>query len=109
MWQKSGECSTESSSDVPRDIGDSQIFKSNDFVDQNPSCLKLVLYHDVFEVVNPLGSARTRHKVLAVYASVANLPLHVAYGQTQTTCHLFYCAGRRILNNLGMLRCSLNY
>lgn len=79
LWQNcvSGEHSPESPSDVLSDISDGQIFKNNDFFAQNPSCVKLVLYQDAFEVVNPLGSAKTRHKVLAVYASVANLPLHV--------------------------------
>ncbi|KAG7472949.1 hypothetical protein JOB18_038124 [Solea senegalensis] len=77
LWQKSGEHSAESPTDVLSDISDGQIFKSNVFFAQNPSCLKLVLYQDAFEIVNPLGSAKTRHKVLAVYASVANLPLHV--------------------------------
>ncbi len=73
----SGEHSPKSPSDVLSDISDGQIFKNNDFFAQNPSCVKLILYQDAFEVVNPLGSAKTRHKVLAVYASVANLPLHV--------------------------------
>ena len=73
----SGQPASESPSDVLGDISDGQIFKSNNFFGQNPSCLKLVLYQDAFEVVNPLGSAKTRHKVLAVYVSVANLPLHV--------------------------------
>ncbi|KAK0140164.1 hypothetical protein N1851_022918 [Merluccius polli] len=78
LWQKSGEHSAESPTDVLSDISDGhQIFKSNAFFAHNPSCLKLVLYQDAFEVVNPLGSAKTIHKVLAVYASVANLPLHV--------------------------------
>lgn len=47
------------------------------FFGQNPSCFKLVLYQDAFEVVNPLGSAKTIHKILAVYVSDANLPVHV--------------------------------
>lgn len=40
---------------------------------QNPTCLKLILYQDAFEVVNPLGSAKNQHKVLAMYFSLANL------------------------------------
>lgn len=79
MWQncESEEHSAEPHSDVLTDVTDGQMFKSNDFFGQNPSSLRLVLYQDAFEVVNPLGSAKTRHKVLAVYLSVANLPLHV--------------------------------
>lgn len=89
--------SAEPPSDVLTDVSDGQIFKSNDFFVQNPSSLKLVLYQDAFEVVNPLGSAKTRHKVLAVYL------------YTQTTCHLFYCAERKISKDLSMLNCSLIY
>lgn len=35
------------------------------------------MYQDSFEIVNPLGSAEKMHKVLAVYLSVANLPIHL--------------------------------
>ncbi|CAI5687008.1 unnamed protein product [Oreochromis niloticus] len=87
LWQKcvTGEQSAGSSSDVLCDISDGRIFKSNNFFDTNPSCLKLLLYQDAFEVVNPLGSAKTKHKVLAVYVSVANLPVHVR----SDTDHMF--------------------
>lgn len=59
------------------DIHDGQIFKSNKFFIENPGCLKLILYQDAFEIANPLGSAKKKHKVLAVYLSVANLPAYV--------------------------------
>lgn len=59
------------------DISDGKSFKSNQFFIENPEGLKLILYQDAFEVVNPLGSAKKKHKVVAVYLSVANLPAHV--------------------------------
>lgn len=59
------------------DISDGQVFKTNQFLIDNPECLNLILYQDAFEIVNPLGSAKKKHKVLAVYFSVANLPVHV--------------------------------
>lgn len=81
LWLNSSahirEQSTESGVDVLSDISDGQIFKQKEFFNQNPSSLKLVLYQDAFEVANPLGSAKAKHKVLAVYVSVANLPPHV--------------------------------
>lgn len=79
LWQNcvSGEHGADSPTDYLTDISDGHIFKSNDFFRQNPSCLKVILYQDAFEVVNPLGSAKTRHKVLAVYLSLANLPVHI--------------------------------
>lgn len=59
------------------DCHDGKVFKSNTFFQENASCLKLILYQDAFEVVNPLGSAKRKHKLLAVYFSLLNLPPHV--------------------------------
>jgi len=39
-------------------------------------CLSLILYQDSFEVVNPLGSARKKHKLLGVYFVLGNLACH---------------------------------
>nr|XP_020467541.1 uncharacterized protein LOC109966765 [Monopterus albus] len=78
LWKNSvSQQSCEIDSDVFGDIRDGQNFKSNRFFVENPGCLKLILYQDAFEIVNPLGSAKKRHKVVAVYLSVANLPAHV--------------------------------
>ena len=66
-----------SKTDVLSDSCDGKVFMSNTFFQENPSCLKLVLYQDAFEVVNPLGSAKKKHKVLAVYFSLLNMPPHV--------------------------------
>lgn len=58
--------SCETDSDVLGDIRDGQNFKSKQFFIENPWCLKLILYQDAFEVVNPLGSSKKKHKVVAV-------------------------------------------
>jgi len=78
FWKNSmSQQSCETDSDVFGDISDGHNFKSNQFFIENPGCLKLILYQDALEIVNPLGSARKKHKVVAVYLSVANLPAHV--------------------------------
>lgn len=78
LWQK---CAAQDTclpcTDVLCDVSDGQVYKNNEFFSENPSCLKLILYQDSFEVVNPLGSAKSKHKVLAVYLSLANLPPHI--------------------------------
>ena len=61
---------------VYEDITDGEVFKSNPFFSENPMALKLILYQDSFEVVNPLGSAKSKHKILAVYYSLADLLPH---------------------------------
>lgn len=63
--------------EVFKDIYDGKNFKFHQFFNENPESLKLILYQDSFEIVNPLGSAKKRHKVLAVYLSLANLPIHL--------------------------------
>lgn len=78
LWKNSvSQQSCETDPDILGDISDGHTFKSNQFFIENPGCLKLILYQDAFEMVNPLGSAKTTHKVLAVYLSLANLPAHV--------------------------------
>ncbi len=63
--------------EVFTDLYDGQNFKCHQFFNENPESLKLILYQDSFEIVNPLGSAKKMHKVLAVYISLANLPIHL--------------------------------
>ena len=42
-----------------------------------PSAIKLILYQDSFGVVNPLGSAKRKHKVLGVNVTLGNIhPQH---------------------------------
>ncbi|XP_046709098.1 uncharacterized protein LOC124388478 isoform X1 [Silurus meridionalis] len=62
--------------DVLCDCSDGQILKCRNFSQDIPN-LQLLLYQDAFEVVNPLGSARKKHKILAVYLSLDNLPVHL--------------------------------
>lgn len=69
--------SKETDSQEFSDMHDGQTYKSNKFFNENPGCLKIILYQDAFEIANPLGSAKKKHKVLAVYLSVANLPAYV--------------------------------
>lgn len=67
--------------DVLSDSCDGKVFMSNTFFQENPSCLKLVLYQD---------------------ASLPPKP--PMYDQMLTTCSWFYCVERRILRNLAMPR-----
>lgn len=42
--------------------------------------LALILYEDAFEVAYPLGSGKKKHKILAVYMTLANLLPHCRSG-----------------------------
>ena len=59
-----------------QDILDGSVYKNNQFFQSNPRSLQIILYCDAFEVVNPLGSAKSKHKILAVYYSLANFRPH---------------------------------
>ena len=69
------ECSkshSNTASTVLSDVSDGTVFKSNSLFMEPGLTLKLILYQDAFEVVNPLGSARRKHKILGVYFTLAN-------------------------------------
>ena len=51
-------------------------FKTNILFQENKLSLQIVLYQDSFEVCNPIGSSKRKHKILAVCMSFANFPPH---------------------------------
>lgn len=55
------------------DYSDGTYFKERPFFKVNPQALRLHFYEDEFEVVNPLGSKRSKHKLCAFYHTVGNL------------------------------------
>ena len=57
---------------VLSDVVDGSLFQTNPFFVANSNCLQLILFQDAFEVVNPIGSAKKKHKLLAVYFTLAN-------------------------------------
>lgn len=63
------------SQQVLRDVWDGTNIENNKMFEVENS-LGLILYQDAFEVVNPLGSGKKTHKVLAVYATLANILPH---------------------------------
>lgn len=62
---------------VLHDITDGSPFRNNVFYQTNPDALKLILYQDSFEVCNPLGSSKKKHKTLAIYMALANYRPHL--------------------------------
>ena len=52
------------------------MYKGNTFFTSKPDAVKIILYQDAFEVVNPLGSAKRKHKMLAVYMTLADIFPH---------------------------------
>lgn len=79
VWQECVESQNHLVSDgILMDVWDGSVFKSNElFLQAGDIILKLMLYQDAFEVVNPLGSARKKHKLVGVYFTLADFePFH---------------------------------
>lgn len=55
------------------DFCDGHIFKQNSFFKENPNALRLILFQDAFELCNPLGSSRKKHKIIGIYMVLGNL------------------------------------
>lgn len=55
------------------DYTDGTHFKTHPFFKDNPDALRLHFYEDEFEVVNPLGAKRGKHKLCAFYYTVGNI------------------------------------
>lgn len=53
---------------------DGMHFKNNDFLSCDELRILLNLYVDDFEICNPLGTSRKKHKICAVYWNLGNLP-----------------------------------
>lgn len=55
-------------------VHDGKLFQSDHFFQRYPNALQFGLYTDEFEIVNPIGSHRRKHKVTAVYWILLNIP-----------------------------------
>ncbi|KAL3247762.1 hypothetical protein MRX96_056837 [Rhipicephalus microplus] len=70
--QLSNECNSYSTDGYMRSVFDGSAFKNHKYFDGDTSKLCLQIYSDEFEVCNPLGSKRGKHKMTAFYFSVLN-------------------------------------
>ncbi len=60
--------------DVLHDVWNGSNLKGNKLLNTDASSFSLILYLDALEVANPLGSSRKKHKLLCVYATLADIP-----------------------------------
>ncbi|EEC15671.1 hypothetical protein IscW_ISCW013181 [Ixodes scapularis] len=57
-----------------QDITDGKLYGESNFFIAGENTIQLLLFQDAFEVANPLGSARKKHKILGMYYTIANMP-----------------------------------
>ncbi len=67
-------CEANSSSETQyKSFHDGTHFKNNTLLSENNPAISLILYVDDFEVCNPLGTSRKKHKITAAYWVLANV------------------------------------
>lgn len=58
---------------ILKDINDGELIKRNLLFMKLPNAIIIFLFQDAFEFLNPLGSAKKKHKVVAMYATLGNI------------------------------------
>lgn len=58
VWKECTKHEDDTSAHVLSDVRDGSVYKSNTLFRESGISIKLILYQDAFEVVNPLGSAK---------------------------------------------------
>jgi hypothetical protein len=93
-------CSDDDDEFLKTDINQGSASQSNTFLQQNPNAIRLALYTDEFEIVNPIGSHRKMHKIAAFYWTMLNIP--VEYRSKLTAIQLVALA-KYMLDGLRLL------
>jgi len=65
----------QSSDTLLMDMPDGNYLSTHPFLHDHPSALLFALYTDDFELVNPIGSHRKKHKVSVFYWTLLNIPV----------------------------------
>ncbi|KAK0149312.1 hypothetical protein N1851_009968 [Merluccius polli] len=61
---------------ILNDVNDGKYFKQNVISQGSSHSLSVILYMDAFEVVNPLGSGKRKHKIMAMYMTLGEILPH---------------------------------
>ena len=59
------------------DIKDGNAFKVNELFQNEANAFQIILYEDAFEVTNPLGSSKQKHKLVGMYFTLSNFKTHL--------------------------------
>lgn len=55
------------------DYNDGSVYKSSEYFTNGEKKIEILLFQDSFELCNPLGSSKKKHKLLGIYMSVGNI------------------------------------
>lgn len=76
VFQYNQSCKNQTDNTQMNDICHGSLYSSNPLFNSRNAALSIILYQDAFEVANPLGSGKKKHKILAVYYTLGNISVH---------------------------------
>lgn len=75
---------------VLNDVNDGRNVKENIILQESPSSVSVILYQDAFEVTNPLGSGKKKHKIMVMYMTLGEILPHNR-STVDPTQHVLLC------------------
>ena len=78
---------------------DGSVYRNNPLFKSEPHALQLILYHDDFQVANPLGNKTVFHKMSGFYMQLANIPFE--YRSQLNDIHLVMVYKAKMLDAFG--------
>ena len=87
---------------VLRACHDGSAFKSNSLLNSEKKTLEIVLYHDNFGIVNPMGNKTVKYKTSGCYFVLGNLPPQ--YRSRQKDIHLAIMCSSKLIQSMGIKR-----
>lgn len=84
-----------------RTFRDGTLYKQHAVFSQAEHCLEIVLYSDEFEVVNPLGPHKKKHKITSFYFCLGNLQSSCKSLKSSIFC--WHCAKACIFSDMGIV------
>ena len=58
---------------IVKDLRDGSVYRNNRFFQENRDAIPIILFADEFEVANPLGAGKVRHKINATYMTLGSV------------------------------------
>lgn len=104
VWKECTKHEDDTSAHVLSDVRDGSVYKSNTLFRESGISIKLILYQDAFQVVNPLGSAKKNTRFLGFTLHWPTLTRFIV--PVLKTCSLCSCVGKNTLNILATTKCS---
>ena len=96
-----------STDDIMRDFCDGAIISNDNYFQQNPSALQIILFYDDAEFCNPIGHRTKKHSMGLIYWTIANL--HPKLRSTYSSIFLLAVAHTKYIKKFGLKNLLVNF